>query len=88
MSVSDHVDLNRLIEGVKKRNPGQPEFVQAVQEVAEDIFDHIQDKEQYHEYQILRRIAEPDPGESRSHSNPPRRFMLPVLGLRGPWASM
>ena len=60
MSVSDHVDLNTFIEGVKKRNPGQPEFVQAVQEVAEDIFDYIQDKEKYHEYQILRRIAEPD----------------------------
>ena len=30
MSVSDHVDLNGFIEGVKKRNPGQSEFVQAV----------------------------------------------------------
>ena len=60
MSVSDHVDLNQFIGGVKKRNPGQPEFVQAVQEVAQDIFDYIQDKLEYHEYQILRRIAEPD----------------------------
>ncbi|NNM77588.1 NADP-specific glutamate dehydrogenase [Sphingomonas sp. ID1715] len=60
MAVSDHVDLPRFIEGVKKRNPGQPEFVQAVQEVAEDIFDFIQDKEDYHKWQILRRIAEPD----------------------------
>jgi glutamate dehydrogenase (NADP+) len=31
-----------------------------VQEVAEDIFDFIADKEEYHEAQILRRIAEPD----------------------------
>ncbi|MDZ4376301.1 MAG: NADP-specific glutamate dehydrogenase [Phenylobacterium sp.] len=60
MAVSDHVDLNGFIEGVKRRNPGQPEFVQAVQEVAEDIFDFIQDKVKYHEAQILRRIAEPD----------------------------
>jgi glutamate dehydrogenase (NADP+) len=60
MAVSDHVDLPTFIEGVNKRNPGQPEFVQAVQEVAEDIFDFIQDKEQYHKWQILRRIAEPD----------------------------
>jgi glutamate dehydrogenase (NADP+) len=57
MAVSDHVDLNGFIEGVKRRNPGQPEFVQAVQEVAEDIFDFIQDKEAYHKAQILRRIA-------------------------------
>ena len=60
MAVADHVDLPRFIEGVKRRNPGQDEFVQAVQEVAEDIFDFIQDKEEYHHYQILRRIAEPD----------------------------
>ena len=60
MPVSDHVDLNGFIEGVKRRNPGQPEFVQAVTEVAEDIFDFIQDKEAYHKAQILRRIAEPD----------------------------
>ena len=60
MALSDHVDLSGFIEGVKRRNPGQPEFVQAVTEVAEDIFDFIQDKEQYHKYQILRRIAEPD----------------------------
>ena len=60
MAVSDHVDLSTFIEGVKKRNPGQPEFVQAVQEVAEDIFDFIEDKEAYHSEQILRRIAEPD----------------------------
>jgi len=60
MAVSDHVDFARFIEGVKRRNPGQLEYVQAVQEVAEDIFDFIQDKEEYHEYQILRRIAEPD----------------------------
>ncbi len=60
MNVSDHVGLEQFIAGVKKRNPGQPEFVQAVQEVAEDIFDYIRDKVEYHEYQILRRIAEPD----------------------------
>src|SRR3546814_3597218 len=60
MAVSDHVDFATFMEGVKKRNPGQPEFVQAVQEVSEDIFDFIADKEEYHAQQILRRIAEPD----------------------------
>ncbi len=60
MAVSEHVDLSRFIAGVKKRNPGQPEFVQAVQEVAQDIFEFMQDKEVYHSEQILRRIAEPD----------------------------
>jgi glutamate dehydrogenase (NADP+) len=60
VAVSEHVDLNRFIEGVRRRNPGQSEFVQAVQEVAEDIFDFINDSEEYHRDQILRRIAEPD----------------------------
>ena len=60
MPVSDHVDLGEFMDGVRRRNPGQPEFQQAVQEVAEDIVDFIADKEVYHEYQILRRIVEPD----------------------------
>jgi glutamate dehydrogenase (NADP+) len=60
MAVSDHVDLNGFMAGVARRNPGQTEFIQAVQEVAEDIFDFIADKEDYHREQILRRIAEPD----------------------------
>jgi len=60
MAVTDHVDFATFMEGVNKRNPHQPEFVQAVQEVAEDIYDFIQDKEDYHSEQILRRIAEPD----------------------------
>lgn len=60
MAVSDHVDFATFMEGVNRRNPGQPEFVQAVQEVAQDIFEFIADKEEYHEQQILRRIAEPD----------------------------
>jgi glutamate dehydrogenase (NADP+) len=55
-----HVDKHGFMEGVKRRNPGQTEFIQAVQEVADDIFDFIEDKEDYHRWQILRRIAEPD----------------------------
>jgi glutamate dehydrogenase (NADP+) len=60
MAVSDHVDFTTFMEGVKRRNPNQPEFVQAVQEVAQDIYEFIDDKEAYHSQQILRRIAEPD----------------------------
>jgi len=48
------------MEGVEKRNTGQSEFIQAVREVAQDIFEFIEGKDEYHEAQILRRIAEPD----------------------------
>ncbi|NKB56704.1 MAG: NADP-specific glutamate dehydrogenase [Alphaproteobacteria bacterium] len=52
--------LDRFIEGVKKRNPGEPEFHQAVYEVAASIVPYIQDKPVYQEMQILERMAEPD----------------------------
>ena len=52
--------LERYMEGVKKRNPGEPEFVQAVYEVAATVFPYIADKPQYHEMQILERMAEPE----------------------------
>ncbi len=55
-----HVDKDGFMEGVKRRNPGQTEFIQAVQEVADDIFEFIEGREDYHRWQILRRIAEPD----------------------------
>jgi len=60
MATTDHADLAQFMDGVDRRNPGQPEFVQAVREVAEDVFEFIADRHEYHEYQILRRIAEPD----------------------------
>ena len=45
MAVSDHVNREKFMEGVKKRNPGETEFHQAVYEVAEYVFDYIKDKE-------------------------------------------
>tara|TARA_Y100000588_G_scaffold155623_1_gene169674 strand:+ start:291 stop:1637 length:1347 start_codon:yes stop_codon:yes gene_type:complete len=52
--------LDRFISGVQKRNPGETEFHQAVQEVAASIIPYIQDKPEYQEMQILERMAEPD----------------------------
>jgi glutamate dehydrogenase (NADP+) len=60
MAVSDHVNLEQFMDGLKRRNPGETEFHQAVYEVAANVFDFIADKEIYHEMQILRRISEPD----------------------------
>ena len=53
-------NLDRFIAGVQKRNPGETEFHQAVQEVAASIIPFIQDKPQYQQMQILERMAEPD----------------------------
>jgi glutamate dehydrogenase (NADP+) len=52
--------LERFLNGVKKRNPGETEFNQAVSEVASTIFPYIADKPIYHKMQIMERMAEPD----------------------------
>ena len=52
--------LQRFMNGVEKRNPGEPEFLQAVSEVATTVFPYIADKPIYHKMQILERMSEPD----------------------------
>ncbi len=53
-------DLAAFMAGVVKRNPGEPEFHQAVQEVAMDIVPYIKDNETIKKMQILERMTEPD----------------------------
>jgi len=60
MAISDHVNLEQFMAGLKRHNPNEPEFHQAVYEVAANVYDYIADKEIYHEMQILRRICVPD----------------------------
>jgi len=52
--------VNDFMEGLKKRNPGEPEFHQAVYEVAESLMPHIIENPIYEKMQILERMAEPD----------------------------
>ena len=60
MARHEVITAERFMEEVREHNPGQTEFHQAVYEVAKPIFEYIADKPRYHEYQIMRRIAEPD----------------------------
>ncbi len=60
MSVQDLPDLETFMTGVRKRNPGEDEFHQAVQEVAADVLPFIVDKPKYQKWEVMRRIAEPD----------------------------
>ena len=48
------------MNGFMRRNHGQPEYYQAVYEVAKDIISFIQDKPVYQEARILERLTEPD----------------------------
>lgn len=45
---------------IKAKNPGEVEFHQAVEEVAESLIPYIEENPQYKEAKILERIAEPE----------------------------
>jgi len=53
-------DLQRFMTGLKRRNPGEKEFHQAVEEVAADLIPFIKAHPKYDELQILERLTEPD----------------------------
>ncbi len=52
--------LDHFMDGLRRRNPGETEFHQAVYEVATDIIPFIQDRPEYQEAKILERLTEPD----------------------------
>ncbi len=49
-----------FMDGLKKRNPGQPEFHQAVEEVSRTLLPFIFDNKKYLEHKVLERMVEPD----------------------------
>jgi len=49
-----------FMSGLVKRNPGEPEFHQAVREVAESVVPFVLENKKYQEAQILERMTEPD----------------------------
>ncbi len=48
------------MERVRAMNPGEPEFLQAVQEVAETVIPFIEANPKYKQHRILERIVEPE----------------------------
>jgi glutamate dehydrogenase (NADP+) len=51
---------DEFMAGVVKRNPGETEFHQAVEEVAASVIPYINENPEYIENQILERMTEPD----------------------------
>ena len=60
MVIDKAENLEKFMQGVMTRNPGEPEFHQAVHEVAMDIIPFIADKPVYKDLRILERMTEPD----------------------------
>lgn len=52
--------IRDFVEAVAKRNPNEPEFMQAVQEVAETILPFMEDKDIYKGKNVLLRMTEPE----------------------------
>lgn len=60
MRKSKPLELKTFMGGLKRRNPGEKEFHQAVEEVAESLIPYINEHPKYREAQILERLSEPD----------------------------
>jgi glutamate dehydrogenase (NADP+) len=60
MSEKAHSEFNRFMNGLIRRNGGQPEFHQAVREAAEYLVPFVLDHPKYRHAQILERLTEPD----------------------------
>jgi len=50
--------INAFIEAVAKRNPNEPEFMQAVKEVAETVIPFIEQNKKYQNKMLLERMVE------------------------------
>ena len=52
--------LESFIEGLRRRNPGEEQFIQAVSELATSVMPLIADDSRYRDASILERMTEPD----------------------------
>lgn len=52
--------LESFLDAVERRNPGEPEFFQAVREVSEKLWPFLEKHPEYAKARILERLTEPD----------------------------
>ena len=60
MAKRKKLDLQKFMDGLIKRNPGEIEFHQAVEEAAKNIIPFVNKHPDYIENQIFERMTEPD----------------------------
>jgi len=60
MTKPSFCDLNCFMNGLKRRNPAEPNFHQAVHEVVESVMPIILDTQAYRDAGVLERMTEPD----------------------------
>ncbi len=59
-TTTEQKNISKFMKKLIERHPGEDEFHQAVQEVAESVYDFIEENPKYKEANILERIVEPD----------------------------
>ena len=57
MSQSVATDVAQFMLDVERRNPNEPEFLQAVREVAESVFPFVRENQKYVDARILERMT-------------------------------
>ncbi|HAI00189.1 MAG TPA: glutamate dehydrogenase, partial [Flavobacteriales bacterium] len=60
MNTDHHNAIKAFMDQVAERNPNEPEFLQAVEEVAETIVPFMEAHPKYKDARILERIVEPE----------------------------
>ena len=60
MSDDARAEVEKFMAGLIRRNPGEPEFHQAVREVVGTVMPFVLEHRRYHEAKILERMTEPD----------------------------
>ena len=57
---ASRAELEHFMHGLVRRTPGEPEFHQAVEEVAQTLIPFLRDHQKYRDEGILERMTEPD----------------------------
>jgi glutamate dehydrogenase (NADP+) len=60
LSKTEQAEVDHFMGGLIKRNPGEPEFHQAVQEVVSSLMPFVLEHQKYRDAYILERMTEPD----------------------------
>ncbi len=61
--MTDHkyqAQIDTYMDSVRAKNPNEPEFLQAVEEVAETVIPYVEENPKYKSAKILERLAEPE----------------------------
>lgn len=87
------VSLQKFLQHLQQRDPHQPEFIQAVQEVYQSLWPFIEKKPEYGDYALLARLCEPDriiqfrvswiDDQGKTHNN--RAFRIQHNNAIGPY---